>query len=86
MIAAINRILEHDGHEYHVQSEDLGLDEKAFEVRVYDKGTILWHKRVPYGDSLDLSLPKAELEEQLHTLMDKTVHTVYAAIAKGKIR
>jgi len=86
VIAAINRILEHDGHQYHVQSEDLGLEEKSFEVRVFLKGTVLWHKRVPYSEGVDLSAPKAEIEEQVHALMDKTIHTVEAAIAKGKIR
>jgi hypothetical protein len=85
VIAAINRIWEHDGRQYHLQTEDLGLEEKCFEVRVYDQGTVLWHKRVPYSE-IDLKLPRAEIEEQVHALMDKTIHTVEAAIAKGKIR
>jgi hypothetical protein len=85
VLAAINRIYEHDGHSYHVQTEDLGTEEGCFEVRVFEKGTVLWHKRVPYAEVLGRNLPKAETEEQIHSLMEKTLHTVEAAIAKGKL-
>ena len=85
VLAAINHIFEHDGHTYHVQTEDLGTDEKFFAVRVFEQGTVVWHKRVQYSDILERNLPKAEMEEQIHALMDKTIHTVEAAIAKGKL-
>jgi hypothetical protein len=85
VLAAINRIYEHDGRTYHVQTEDLGTDERCFEVRVFEQGSVLWHKRVTYGEVLERHLPRAETEEQIHALMDKTIHTVEAAIAKGKI-
>ncbi len=85
MLAAINRIYEHDGREYHVQTEDLGTEEKCFEVRVYEQGAVLWRKRVPYEELLERHLARTETEEQLHALMDKTIHTVEAAIAKGKL-
>jgi len=85
VLAAINRIYEHDGHSYHIQTEDLGTDERCFEVRVFEKGSVLWHKRVPYAEVLERNLPKGEAEEQIHALMDKTLHTVEAAIAKGKL-
>jgi hypothetical protein len=85
VVAAVNRIYEHGGHEYHLQAEDLGLEQRCFEARVYDKGTVLWHKRVPYDEIVARSLPKIEFEEALHALMEKTLHTVQAAIAKGKL-
>jgi hypothetical protein len=85
VLAAMNRIYEHDGREYHVQTEDLGTDEKCFEVRVYEQGAVLFRKRVPYSELLERHLSKTETEEQLHALMDKTIHTVEAAIAKGKL-
>lgn len=85
MIMGVNRVYEHGGREFHVQAEDLGLDQKCFEVRVYDRGTVLWHKRVPYGDVALQGLPKADFEEALRALVEKTLHTVQAAIAKGKI-
>ncbi len=85
MIVGVNRVYEHGGREYHIQAEDLGLEQKCFEVRVYDQGTVLWRKRVPYEEVADKGLPKADFEEALRALMEKTLHTVQAAIAKGKI-
>jgi hypothetical protein len=85
VLAAINRIYQHDGREYHVQTEDLGTEARCFEVRVYEGGAVLWRKRVPYDELLERHLSRTETEEQLQTLMDKTIHTVEAAIAKGKL-
>jgi hypothetical protein len=85
MIVGVNRVYEHDGREFHLQAEDLGLEEACFEVRVYDGGTVLWRKRIPYAEVLALKLPKLEQQESLRSLMEKTLHTVQAAIAKGKL-
>lgn len=85
MIVGVNRVYEHGGREYHLQAEDLGLEQKVFEVRVYDQGTVLWRKRVPYGEVADKGLAKADFEEALRVLMEKTLHTVQAAIVKGKL-
>ena len=85
MIVGVNKVYEHGGREYHIQAEDLGVEQKCFEVRVYDKGTVLWRKRVPYDEVLAKKLPKLEQEDALRALMEKTLHTVQAAIAKGKL-
>ena len=85
MIVGVNRVFEHGGKEYHLQAEDLGLDDAAFEVRVFDGGTILFKKKVPYGEVLAQNLPKLEQDDALRALMEKSVHTVQAAIAKGKL-
>ena len=85
MIGGINRVFEHGGKEYHLQAEDLGVEQGCFEVRVYDGGAVLWHKRVPYAEILAKKLPHLEQDEELRALMDKTMHTVQAAIAKGKL-
>jgi hypothetical protein len=85
MIIGLNRVYPHAGHEYHIQAEDLGVEHAAFEVRVYEQGTVLWRKRVAYVDVLEQHLPKTEQEEALRSLMEKTVHTVEAAISKGKL-
>ena len=85
MIVGVNRVYEHDGREFHLQAEDLGLEHGCFEVRVYDGGTVLWRKRVPYAEVLAQKLPKLDQEESLRTLMEKTLHTVQAAIVKGKL-
>jgi len=85
VIVGANRIVEHEGHAYHVQCEDLGVETANFEVRVYENGTVLWHKRVPYRAVLIKNLPKSQQDEELRTLMEKTIQTVGAAIVKGKL-
>ena len=85
MIVGLNRAYQHEGREFHIQAEDLGVEHACFEVRVYDRGTVLWLKRIPYKDVLDKQLPRLEQDDELRTLMEKTLHTVQAAIAKGKI-
>ena len=85
MIGGVNRVFEHGGREFHIQAEDLGVEKAVFEVRVYDKGAVLWRKRIPYQEILDQKLPKLEQDDALRSLMDKTLHTVQAAILKGKI-
>ena len=85
MFAAVNKVFAHGGREYHLQAEDLGEDLACFEVRVYDGGTVLWRKKLPYAEILQKNLPRLEQDESLRALMEKTLHTVQAAIAKGKL-
>jgi hypothetical protein len=85
MITGLNTVFEHDGRAYHIQAEDLGEAAAAFEVRVYDGGTVLWRKRLSYAEDLDPSLPRADLHDRLRARLEKTLHTVKAAIAKGKL-
>ena len=85
MLLAVNKVYEHEGKQLHLQAEDLGAEAACFEVRVYDQGTVLWQKRVPYAELLAKHLPQEEQDLALHALMEKTVHTVQAAIAKGKL-
>ena len=85
VITGINRIFEHEGRKFHIQCEDLGSDVAAYEIRVYDGGTVLWLKRISYSDLAEQGLPRDEYERALRVQMDKTIQTVQAAIAKGKI-
>ena len=85
MITGINTIFEHDGRKFHLQAEDLGEEATAFEVRVYDEGSVVWQKRLPYDDLEAQQLPKAEHDQALRAKMEKTLLTVEAAIVKGKI-
>jgi hypothetical protein len=85
MIVGANRVFEHQGKTYHLQIEDLGVEQALMEARVYDGGSVLWRRRVPYVEILARGLDKQALEEELRTLMDKTLQTVQAAIAKGKL-
>jgi hypothetical protein len=85
MIPGVNKIFPHGGRDYHLQAEDLGLEQRCFEVRVYDRGTVLWTKKVAYQELVDKGLPRLEQDEELRSLMEKTLQTVQAAIAKGKL-
>ena len=85
MISGVNKLFEHEGRQYHIQGEDLGLDEACFEVRVYDGGTVLWRKKVPYREVLEKDLPKQEQDEGLRALLEKTLIAVQVGIAKGKL-
>ncbi len=85
MITAINKILEHEGKKYHLQVADLGEEEAAYAVRVYNEGAVVWMKRLPYAELEAKKLPKVEHDSALRAMMEKTLVTVGAAIARGKI-
>lgn len=85
MIQAINTIFTHDGRSYHLQAEDQGSEAAFFEVRVYDSGAVLWMKRLSYAKLLADEPSKTELERALRQEMEKTLRTLQAAIAKGKL-
>lgn len=85
MIAGLNRIFENDGHQYHIQVEDLGEGQGCFEVRVHSGGGIVWQKKLEYAATLAKGLPKNEQDDEIRTAMEKALHTVEAAIARGKL-
>ncbi len=85
MITGSNKIFEHEGTKYHLQAEDLGKEVAAYEVRVYNEGSVVWMKRLSYADLEAQNLPKLERDSALRATMEKTLVTVGAAIAKGKI-
>jgi hypothetical protein len=85
VVIGVNRVFEHSGKQYHIQAEDMGVEQGCFEVRVYDHGTVLWRKQVPYRAVLARALPRLEQDDEVRSLMEKTIHTVQAAIAKGKL-
>jgi len=85
MIAGMNRTVEHEGRQFHVQVEDLGGERACFEVRLHEKGGILWRKQVGYRDILDRALPRAEQDDAVRASMEKMLHTVEAAIGRGKL-
>ena len=81
MITGTNRVFEHAGREFHIQAEDLPAGE-TIEIRVYDKGAVLFVKRVGYAEAV---AGAASRGDAIRTFMEKTIQTVSAAIAKGKI-
>ena len=78
-------VVEHDGRKLHLQCEDLGSGTAAYEVRVYEEGTVLWLKRFDYGDLVAKDLSRQDHEHDLRLQIEKTLQVVQAAIHKGKI-
>jgi hypothetical protein len=85
LLPGINRVYEHDGSRYLIECEDRGTAEAAFEVRVICAGSQLWSKRIEYSDLVEREPSEAELEHELAARAEKTLQTVQAAIARGKI-
>jgi hypothetical protein len=85
MIVGLNRAVEHEGRRFHVQVEDLGEGHACYEVRLHEGGGILWRKQFEYRDVLVRGLPKGEQDDAVRESMEKTLHTVVAAIARGKL-
>ena len=81
MVTGANRVFEHAGREFHIQVEDLTSGDTV-EVRVYDKGAVLFVKRLPYAEAI-AGAPSRQ--DAIRTFMEKTIQTISAAIAKGKI-
>lgn len=81
MVTGSNRVFEHAGRQFHIQVEDLVAGD-SIEVRVYDKGAVLFVKRFSYADTIAAASSR---EDAIRTFMEKTIQTVSAAIAKGKI-
>jgi hypothetical protein len=81
MVTGSNRVFEHAGRQFHIQVEDLAVGDTV-EVRVYDKGAVLFVKRFPYAAAIEGA---AEREDAIRAFMEKTIQLVSAAIAKGKI-
>lgn len=81
MITGFNTDVEYAGVTYHVQTEDKGLSKPMILSLVYDHGTVLASKRLPYDDLLAGGLDEQILAERLqrqHALM-------CAAIRAGRI-
>ncbi len=57
----------------------------SWKVRVYNEGSVVWVKRLSYAGLEAKKLPKVEHDQTLRATMEKTLLTVEAAIAKGKI-
>jgi hypothetical protein len=85
MIVGLNRAVEHEGRQFHVQVEDLGEARACFEARLHEGGGIVWRKQVDYRDILGRRLPRNEQDDAIRASMEKTLHTVIAAIGRGKL-
>lgn len=81
MITGYNTDIEFEGVTYHVQTEDKGVAKPVILSLVYDGGTILASKRLPYDDLLDGDLDEDILASRLH----RQHRLICAAIQAGRI-
>ena len=73
-----------DAVDIHVDQHH-AMRRQSFEVRLHEGGGILWSKQVDYRELLGRGLPKDEQDDEVRASMEKTLHTVIAAIARGKL-
>jgi hypothetical protein len=81
VITGYNTDIEFEGVTYHVQTEDKGVARPVILSLVYDRGTILASKRLPYDDLLDGALDEEVLAARLH----RQHKLICAAIQAGRI-
>jgi hypothetical protein len=81
VITGFNTDIEYDGVTYHVQTEDKGLRTPFILCLIYNRGTILASRRVPYDDLVESGFDEKELARRLQKLHK----TVCAAISKGRL-
>lgn len=81
MITGYNTDIEFEGVTYHVQTEDNGLAKPIILSLVYDRGTILASKRLPYDDLLQGDFDEELLAARLH----RQHKLICAAIQAGRI-
>ncbi len=81
MIIGFNTDVQHEGHVYHVQTEDCGVDNPAFESLVYVGGTIVAKKRTPYSEQLSTGAT----EDAIASLLKRQHQVMIAAIKAGRI-
>lgn len=81
MITGFNTDVRHEGHVYHVQTEDGGKDNPILESLVYIGGTIVAKKLTPYPEPLN----KDVSQETLASLLKRQHQVIIAAIKAGRI-
>ncbi len=81
MITGYNTDIEFEGVTYHVQTEDKGIAKPIILSLVYDRGTILASKRLPYDDLLEGDLDEGVLSARLH----RQHKLICAAISGGRL-
>ena len=82
VITGYNTDIEFEGVTYHVQTEDKGLARPIILSLVYDRGTILASKRLPYDDLINDGTPD---EDQLAARLQRQHKLMCAAIQAGRL-
>jgi hypothetical protein len=81
MITGFNTDVRHEGHVYHVQTEDRGKDNPILESLVYVGGTIVAKKLTPYPAPLS----KDAGPDAVASMLKRQHQVIIAAIKAGRI-
>lgn len=81
MLTGFNTDVRHEGHVYHVQTEDGGKDNPILESLIYVGGTIVAKKLTPYTEQLDGGAD----QEAIASLLKRQHQLIIAAIKAGRI-
>jgi hypothetical protein len=81
MITGFNTDVRHEGHVYHVQTEDRGKDNPILESLVYIGGTIVAKKLTPYPAPLS----KDAGPDAVASMLKRQHQVIIAAIKAGRI-
>jgi hypothetical protein len=81
MRTGFNTDVRHEGHLYHVQTEDRGEDNPILESTIFVGGTIVAKKLTPYSDQLS----GGATEEGIALLLKRQHQVIIAAIKAGRI-
>ena len=81
MITGFNTDVPHEGHVYHVQTEDGGKDNPSFQSLIYIGGTIVAKKLTPYPEPIN----EDSRQEKLASLLKRQHQVIIAAIKAGRI-
>jgi hypothetical protein len=81
MRTGFNTDVRHEGHLYHVQTEDRGEDNPILESLIYVGGTIIAKKLTPYSEQLS----QGATEEGIASLLKRQHQVIIAAIKAGRI-
>src|SRR6266550_1255917 len=82
MITGFNTDVPHEGHVYHVQTEDGGSGNPFLESLIYVGGTIVAKKLTPYIEQLDDGAD----QEAIASLLRRQHQIIIAAIKAGRIQ
>src|SRR4030095_9381768 len=81
MITGFNTDVPHEGHVYHVQTEDGGKDNPIFQSLIYIGGTIVAKKLTPAREPIN----EDSRQEKLASLLKRQHQVIIAAIKAGRI-
>jgi hypothetical protein len=82
MITGFNTDVPHEGHVYHVQTEDGGSGNPFLESLIYVGGTIVAKKLTPYTEQMD----EGADQEAIASLLRRQHQIIIAAIKAGRIQ